>query len=181
MPVEELSSLSAERSNERMIHSLHASARISRPPRMALPLSARATDVVEHKDEETEKRAPSDDHTESTAPATTKTKGLRSDDPRTVHSLVEGVAAAGDALYQYTTPEERTRLRCATAPSHASLQRVVYTNPASCIATTALLATAFGVLLAYLYTAPPAAPGYRAVGAASALSRRTVDRMVEYA
>ena len=128
--MEELSAQNAQRNDDRMIRDVQASARLSRPPRMAPPLSARESSVAE------DAEAPLPAEPTVTTTTSTPAPPPGSTNPKTIRALLDGIDAAGDAFYRYTTPEERARVRRAT--TEAPLERAVQSNPTSSLLCTSV-------------------------------------------
>lgn len=166
MPRDEHSIARAERSAER---ALFFAQRDHRRHPYAAPLSARESTLADEGGDEPKKAAakpPPDDEA----------------------TVVRGVVAAVDglregALHAHTTDAERRRLRLATCPPAAALERSVQGDVATSLATVALLAGCAGLLAGCLASSsravapsPAAAPR-----ASSAASQRVARDMARYA
>ena len=154
--MEELSSASASRNVDRMVHQTSYLSR--HPAPLSMPLSARAA-------EEDEAPPP----TEKAVPPTPQAQ---------VADVLNALASLGPDFYAHTTSAERSQVRRATCPPHSSLERTVHDNPQCTLLTASLLAMAVGVLVGTTVFAPSASSErFRA----TSTSKRAVDRMLRYA
>lgn len=165
MTFESMSSSRADNKFERMLQEVHAQR--GPAPAAGMPLSARETEDTPHEVVSARAAAPE--------------SGKDDADETTVRQLLAAIDAMDGGLYHLTTPYERARVRRATCPPNASLERALQTNPTSSLLASSLLAVAAGVLLGAMMSPRVREPvGYAMRGATSA-STRAVERMLEYA
>lgn len=138
-------------------------------------ISARAVDTVQ--DEE----------------ASSSSKDKPAPDPAgRVRTAMETILDSQEDLYYYTTPQERAKIRQATCPPRATIERSLQANPLASFATSSLFAIGVGVLLGTLASSMlPSAATTRTgrmrgilsapLASASSATQRTVDRMLSYA
>ena len=161
--MEDLSSASAARNVDRMVHQTTYLSKFPRP--VSMPISARL----------------GEDAAAAEAPPT-ETETAAAPSPETPQERVREVMSAlhnlGDDFYAYTTHEERAEVRRATCPPRNALQRAVHANPESSLFTTGLVAIVAGVIVGTMFSPSPS-PTFQ--GVASSTSKRAVDRMLRYA
>lgn len=180
---EELSSASAGRNAERMLHQVHATSRITRPPRMALPTSARG----EHGDEDAAAAPRVAFAAVSAREATTDGDETPPTDPAAqVRKALDTILSSADSFYHYTTPTERAQVRRATCAPDASLERAIQSTPLQSLLTSTAVAAGIGILVGSLVAScmapsPSLPPPMLRGGAPSSTNRRAVDRMLSYA
>lgn len=183
MTAEDLSSASADRSAERMMHQLHTSSRIARPPRPDPPVSARETfdrnqlEFQEHSNEEEfqEEERENKKHVTFAPPQDDYSK------TKEVMALVSSMRAFQDAG-RYLTSDERRHLRTMSCSGQNSFQRSIHMDPVSSMATSTVIAFLCGYVMATLLSTTSVS--YRgASGTSSSLppsTRKAVDRMMSY-
>ena len=153
--MDELSSASADRNVDRMMHQTSYLSR--HPAPLSMPLSARAA-------------------TEETEEEPAKTVKPPPTPQAQVADVLNALESLGPDFYAHTTPTERSQVRRATCPPHSSLERTVHTNPQCSLLTASLLAMAVGVLVGTTCASSPSSR-FRA----TSTSKRAVDRMLRYA
>ena len=160
--MEDLSSASAARNVDRMVHQTSYMSKFPGP--VSMPVSAR----LGVDDTTTDDVAP----TAAAAPPATP--------QQRVQEVMGALQDLGDDFYAYTTHAERAEVRRATCPPRHAWQRAVHANPESSLLTSSLVAVALGVLGGTLLTASSSSSSpFR--GEVSSTSARTVDRMLRYA
>ena len=182
---DDLSSASADRNADRMMHTLHHSSRRANVPRMALPVSARETS------------AETDEPTEVVEEAY-ESEVVKTAD-RVVDATVDklSVAARGfagalvnadpNALSDVLTPEEQRQLQHHLVAGKHTVLRTIHLYPVECVAAAVVLSSALGALLMKqsLVKAHPecAFKGSDEPSFGDRLSRgsrKVIDRMLEY-
>ena len=144
MTFEDLSSASASRSTNKMMHDVHSTQRIRHPPRPDMPLSGRENLDSGRQESSIAMIAtagtPEEDdivvETRQVAPTATTTNPLNSTStatpPKTTNELVEDFMRMfkilEPKLFQYLNRQESTRLRLSTLPPQ-SQSRTLYTHP----------------------------------------------------
>jgi hypothetical protein len=162
--MEDLSSASAARNVDRMVHQTSYMSKFPTP--MAMPLSARIG-------EDAAAAAP-----EEAAPAAAPP--AQSTQER-VQEVLSALQELGDDFYAYTTHSERAEVRRATCPPRRALQRAVHANPESSLLTTSLVAIVLGVVVGTIFTPQPSSSSPAYQGTASSSCKRAVERMLHYA
>lgn len=127
---EGLSFASADTNTERMLHAVKSTNRLSQPPRIAPPVSARAAG-----DEE---EGVSEEETPPLDPVTTPVS----------EPFVSPVERIREILRDPTiTKEERMRIRLLTTKSSAHLQRIIVQNPMLTVVSVLLTGIGLGTLM----------------------------------
>ena len=154
--MEDLSSASAARNVDRMVHQTSYMSKF--PSSATMPISARIGE-----------EATTEPVTATAPPPTPQER---------VHEIMGALQDLGDDFYAYTTPSERADVRRATCPPRHTLQRAVNANPETSLFTSSLIAVALGILVGTMFS--PSSTSFRGEGAAST-NQRAVDRMMRYA
>ena len=184
MTAEDLSSASADRSTERMMHQLHTSSRIARPPRPDPPVSARETfdrnqlEFQEHSHEELQEEEYEKDNKKHVTFAPPQDDYSKT---KEIMALVSSMRAFQDAG-RYLNANERRHLRTMSCSGQNSFQRSIHMDPVSSIATTTVVAFLCGYVMATLLSTS-SVPYRGASGTSSSLppsTRKAVDRMMSY-
>lgn len=170
MTAEDLSSASAERHTDRVLHELQSTARLARPPRIEPPASARESlsDPV-HDD-----APPSPATPPPPAPVVSARMAVANAETK-AHEMMRLFDDVENDLAHYLTPSERRRVRSASCA--LPVERAIVSHPLASFLTSALLAALLG-MFAGACMRPSAPAGYRLPSRAT---RSNVDRLVGYA